>query len=197
MKTYTDNRPFEECIRSTTPTGKYKYISDMIRRDPNIFRGDHTIYDSEIERKKEEFENLKKQIPELEKMVEGIVEKLGILAKGKVKEISGKDFEGLFGEKLEMQGKIKEKQEKIEDLKQEINLWRRVQTLTRMEFVTLSRIGRIYKTNGDDDFLERGVEWCCHYADCLLDRIPNVRNSVPGLIRPTYISTQNLNGGAW
>ena len=101
-----------------------------------------------------------------------------------------KEFEALFAEKLELRGKQ-------QDLEEKLDVWEAVNEVVVKEFVTLNRVAKLYKKTGDEQILKQGVHWCCSYADQLIDKIPNARNSVPGLIRPAPLSAQNLNGDTW
>ncbi len=205
MKTYIDERPFEVMIKDVNPTGIYSYIEDMIRRDVNVFRGDSTIYDFEIYKMEEEIKGIEKELQAIADRMTAdgkIRETLANLASSnnnnnnkKVKytgpqPMDAKEFEALFAEKLELRGKQQDIEEKLE-------LWNAVKDVTVKEFISLNRIAKLYKKTGDDQILKQGVHWCCSYADKLIDKIPNARNSVPGLIRPAPFSAQNLNGDAW
>ena len=204
MKTYIDERPFEVMILDTMATGRYQYIEDMIRRDQTIFRGDHTIYDSEICTLESEVKEIKKDLQAImdrmaadTKLREDIAEaknqpqKPGQKQKKPTgpKPMEPKDFEELFSEKLELQGRQRE-------LEVKLSLWKQVQDVTVKEFVTLNRIAKLYKKTGDEDILKKGVHWTCEYADKLFLNIPNAMETVPGLVRPLPLA-QNLNDGAW
>ena len=207
MKNYIDERPFEIMIQDAKPSGKYEYIEEMIRRDQNIFRGDHTLYDNNIWEMETEEKEIKKELKAIAEKMEADAKLREKIAEAQAqaqsqpqqknqkkqvfpKPMDSKEFEALFTEKLELQGKLQELEEKLA-------LWQEVRDVTRKEFVTLNRIAKLYKKTGDENLLKKGVEWCCSYTDNLFLNIPNAINSVPGLVRPTPLSAQNLNGCAW
>lgn len=204
MKTYIDERPFELMILDAVPSGKYQYIEDMIRRENTIFRGDHTIYDLSIWKMEQEQKEIQKDLQAIAdkmtadaKLREAIAEaqnqpkKPGKQEKKPIlgKPMDSKEFEELFSEKLELQGRQKELEEKIW-------IWKQVQDVAQKEFVSLNRVAKLYKKTGDEDILKKGVHWTCAYADRLLLNIPSAMETVPGLIRPPP-HVQNLNDGAW
>ena len=45
MKTWIDERSFDQITQDTIATGRYDYITELIQRNPNVFRSNDTIYD--------------------------------------------------------------------------------------------------------------------------------------------------------
>lgn len=70
MRTWIDERSFDELSAAAQPTGKYKNTVDMILRDQTLFRSDSTIYDYEVSKMKIELETLEKRQKEMVKLVE-------------------------------------------------------------------------------------------------------------------------------
>lgn len=69
MKTWIDERSFDQLTEAAIPTGKYKSTVDMILRDQTLFRNDNTIYDSEVYKMSAELEFLRNQRGEIVKRI--------------------------------------------------------------------------------------------------------------------------------
>jgi hypothetical protein len=70
MRTWIDERSFDELSAAAVPTEKYKFVVEMIQRDQSLFRSDNTLLDMEVYRMKEELDTLVKRQKDSIKLVE-------------------------------------------------------------------------------------------------------------------------------
>jgi hypothetical protein len=59
---WIDERPIQEIVMDTPPTGKYDFVAEMIIRDPNVFRSSSTLYDIDLLNEKSELARLQRDL---------------------------------------------------------------------------------------------------------------------------------------
>ncbi len=185
FKTWIDERPFEVMIQEDVslpprtvrdyhfnvllPASKFDHIADMITRDPNIFKSDSTLYDMRIA-------HLERKLPPLSKNLERIQ----------------KEFETIGTDKDALNELIlKERAATIEKKRTEEHLayYKALQDIARKEFVTLNRVAKIYKNNGDSEFLRKGAHWAGTYAESLVAKVPVPDDLKPSTSQKYYLKT--------
>ena len=187
LKTWIDERPFETIINDISlpprtqidkdfgcllPASKFDYVADMIYRDPNIFRSDSTLYDNDVW-------TLEAKVTPLEKEFKKITKDLELVGTAIENEKNTKKLEELKQSLHELI--LKEREVAIEKrrVSEHLTYYKAVQEIYQKEFTTLNRIAKIYKLNGDKEFVRKGAHWACSQAHALIAKI-----KVPEGVRP-------------
>lgn len=149
---WIDERPFEEVIMDATPTQKYIRVMEMIEADSKVFApSSSSMYDLELTILMQKLVPLQKKYKELVKKQDEM------LQSGTAKQlvIEASILEG------------RECKNEIMGLESQVNRLKQYQEITRKEYVSLYRVGSLYRETGSKEVLAKGVEWVCSYADTL------------------------------
>jgi hypothetical protein len=200
LRTWIDERSFDELTEAAVPTGKYQYIVEMIQREPGIFRGEHTLLDAEVNKLKEELEFLAKRKKDIVKQVDESDERRDKLEHELIKfrdfferqpkrnDLQTQEEVSQFNARerklamLEKSFATTDRNHKLllleqldvddrfELVKKLHPILEEVQKWTVKRFISLHRAGQEYKLTRDVEKLKKSVHWIGEYGDAMIDR---------------------------
>jgi hypothetical protein len=175
---WIDTRSFEQITLETDATEKYNTIVDMILRDPRIFAGTQTIYDVDIMYKQQEIAPLLEERKCIQSSIQTLKNPTKKHDKHKKKQTSddeevetSQSFGKSIMDKLyTLIGQQQEIDKKVAAIQKELELLKAIQAVTIKEFISLNRLAKHYKETEDEEYLRKGVQWVCDYAERMIAR---------------------------